>query len=295
MQFSRPPCPALRPFVKSVWFSDEQAFGRGQRPGRTSDRVSIEQSRRVARPPVSVGRELVLPTGGMHLVIRLSTPLRLFDGIDDPHGRTVGHTIVGGARAGFYVRDISKPVQSVGAQLYPGAAELLLGVPAEELAGRHTPLSELWGRAAEELRERLLQTEPFADRLKLFEAELAARLPRVRGVHPAVSQALEGFALHADVRRIVEESGYSHRTFIALFRRAVGLTPKLYSRVLRFQEVLSRIAAMPDASSVEVALAAGYSDQPHFNREFREFAGLPPGEYRRLSPAWSHHVPLHGA
>jgi AraC-like DNA-binding protein len=151
---------------------------------------------------------------------------------------------------------------------------------------------ELWGRAAHEIRERLLEAGHLELRLDVFESVLAARLPKVRGVHPAVAHALARFAAATDVREVVEESGYSHRRFIALFRQAVGLTPKLYSRVLRFQDALARAAARQEASCVDLALEAGYSDQSHFNREFREFAGLPPGEYRRISPAWAHHVAI---
>jgi AraC-like DNA-binding protein len=90
----------------------------------------------------------------------------------------------------------------------------------------------------------------------------------------------------------VKESGYSHRRFIELFRRTLGLTPKLYCRVLRFQEALERGAATRAASWVDVALDAGYSDQAHFNREFLEFAGVTPGQYREISPAFSHHVAI---
>lgn len=271
MMSSRCPCPALRPFVKTLWVSDGAGEPRAD----------------------GAGRERVLPTGSMHLVFRLSDhPLRLFQGVDDRIGHTVAHDIVGGARATFYVRDVSRPVRSVGAQLHPGAAALLLGVPADELAGRHTPLGDIWGRAAAEARERLLEAGSPARQLDVLESLLAARLPRIRGVHPAVAHALGRFASTSDVRMVVDESGYSHRQLIALFRRAVGLTPKRYCRVLRFQEVLARAAAGPADSWADLVLAAGYSDQPHFNREFREFTGMSPGQYRQIAPASAHHVPI---
>jgi len=210
----------------------------------------------------------------MHLVIRLSNhKLCLFDDVSYCTRREIGYAIVGGARSTYYVRDISEPASSVGAQLLPGASELLFDVPADELAGRHTPLDGLWGHSAVESRERLLEGGSLEQRLDIFESLLVARLPRVHGLHPVVGHALERFTTTADVREVVRQTGYSHRRFIALFSRAVGLTPKLYCRVLRFQRVVELTAAKQSASRVDVALAAGYSDQPHFNRQFREFVG----------------------
>ena len=99
MVFRRLPGPRLSPFIKILWASDPAA----------------------SPASVAVDRERVLPTGAMHLVFRLSDhPLRLFNDINDPFGYRVGHTIVGGARAAFYVREISGPACSVGAQLHPG-------------------------------------------------------------------------------------------------------------------------------------------------------------------------------
>jgi len=242
---------------------------------------------------VFVDRERVLPTGTMHLAIRLSNhPLSLFDDEHDRTKREIGYAIVGGARSTYYVRDISAPASSVGAQLLPGASELLFGVPADDLAGRHTPLEDLWDHSAVETRERLLEGGSLERRLDIFESILVARLPRVHGLHPAVAHALERFTSTADVREVVRQTGYSHRRFIALFSRAVGLTPKLYCRVLRFQRVVELTAAKQSASWVDVALAAGYSDQPHFNRQFREFAGVTPSEYDGPSPLSPNHVPI---
>lgn len=267
----RLPIPRLRPFVRTLWATDPLA----------------------TQPPEGMLRERVLPTGEMHLVFRLSDhPVRLYDPAAGTSGRTLGHSIVGGVRTKFYVKDVSEPVRSVGAQLHPGAARLLFGASADELAERHTPLADLWGGFADEARGCLLEADDPARQIDALEAILAARLPRVRALHPAVAHALERLDSKASVRDIVHEGGWSHRWFIELFRRTMGLSPKLYSRLLRFQGAVRRARGAPGAAWADLALDAGYSDQPHFIREFREFAGITPGEYRALSPREAHHVPI---
>jgi len=268
---TRAPRPALRPFISVVWVSDEH----GAADGDASD------------------RERMLGSGATHLVFRLSDhPVRLYDNVTDRTATSMGYAVVGGARATFYLRDTPRPVRTVGARLLPGAAALLFCAPADKLAGRHTPLVDLWGRSAVEARERLLEAAHPERQLDLFEALLAARLPQVRGLHPAVAHALARFPTTGDVGAVVDETGYSHRRFVALFRGAVGLPPKLYCRVLRFQDALRLLATRPPLPLADVALAAGYSDQPHLNREFRELGGVSPSEYRAVAPASLLHVPL---
>ncbi len=237
-------------------------------------------------------REHVLPTGGMHLVFRLGDdPLRVFDDQDDQQGTVVSTMVVGGARAGFYIRDVTRPLCSVGAQLRPGAAQSLFGVDADELSGRHTALEDIWGAVAGSMRAKLAGAPSIEARLDLLECLLAERLPVVRGLHPAVAQALQQFRTVTSVGDVVRSSGYSHRRFISLFSRSVGLTPKAFCRVLRFQDVLRR-ARENERSLIEIAADAGYSDQSHFTREFREFAGITPTDYRGRAPAFTHHVPV---
>ena len=273
MRLNRAPQPSLRPFIKSVWLVD----------GTGDER------------PKSIEREYVLPTGEMHLVFRLSEhPVRLFAGRLDTSGQTFGVAAVGGARASNYVKDVSEPSCTVGVQLQPGAACLLFGAAANELAGRHFRLEDFWSRSVDGARERLQEECDPTRRLQLLESLLARRLPRVRGVHPAVAMALQRFAEQADVHDVVHESGYSHRRFIALFSEAVGLTPKLYCRVQRFQRALARVARDRASTWVDLAMAAGYSDQSHFNREFLEFAGVTPGEYRKILPPKPFHVAVKG-
>ncbi|MDM0073870.1 AraC family transcriptional regulator [Variovorax sp. J2P1-59] len=268
----RAPGPSLRPFVRTMWAADPGAVG------QDAGRVSV--------------REHVLPTGDMHLVFRLSgPPLRLFADGADSVGYTVGFAIVGGARSAFYARDVSVAARSVGVQLRPGAARALFGVPADELAERHTPLDALWGAQASEALERLHAASSPGARLTLLEVLLNERLrPLPRAMHPAVAQALLGLGRGAAVSDLVDASGYSHRRFIALFRDAAGLPPKRLERVLRFQRVMAEEPGSGALPWAELALQAGYSDQPHFNRDFLQITGMTPQAYRRASPSSPNHV-----
>lgn len=272
----RAPGGVLRPFVQALWASEEGAAG-------------------------GAGRERVLPAGTTNVVLRLSEhPLRLFRDALDPQGWTVACAVIGGPRAAAYVRDVSAPFRSVGAQLHPSGAEAVLGVPAGEIAGRHTALDEVWGHEAALARERLSEVRGLDAQIDLFERILTERIlasPRLDGgVRRAVAaHAARRLEMGADVGRVVEESGYSHRRFIELFQREVGLAPKVYLRVHRVQRALA-LARGPDSPPWgQVALVAGFADQPHLCREMREICGLTPGEYREIGSPQALHVPVPAA
>ncbi|WP_338763155.1 helix-turn-helix transcriptional regulator [Massilia sp. METH4] len=229
------------------------------------------------------------------MVFRLAgEPLRVYDGAGGTARSRIAGPVLGGARSAFYAKEAAGPVESVGVQLLPGAALALFGVSAAELAGRHTPLAELWGQAADSVLQQLAEETDARRRLLRLEALLVARLPERPLLHPAVAQALAGCAQAGRIDALVRESRYSHRAFIALFRQATGMSPKRYARLLRFQAVLAAMRADPALSLGELAYGAGYADQAHMTREFRECTGITPSHYRLLAPAAAHHVVLAG-
>lgn len=244
----------------------------------------MEQNRRIKGV-----REHVLPTGEMHLVFRFSSPpLRLYREIDDLSGYCIGDAVVGGVRSSFYVKDAVPWAEAVGVQFSPGVSESLFGVRADELVQRHTRLEDLWGREAELAREQIGEVDNPVERLECLESILLHRLSKNRILNPAVSASIELLKKQHTVREIVERSGYSHRHFIDLFKRYVGLPPKSYARIVRFKQALRQIPS--ERSWVSIALNAGYSDQAHFCRDFVKMTGLTPSDYRLSSPRFPNHV-----
>ena len=232
----------------------------------------------------------MLPAVSAHLVIRLGgKPLRLFASDADTVGDFVSHAVVGGVRDAAYLKDSSDPAPTVGAVFRPGAAGAFLGAPTDSFAGGHTPLDAFWGGAVESLRAQLSEEEDLGRRIDILEHALMKRLPRIRGVDPAIVQAAL-LLQRRPVGKVAAALDWSHRHFIARFSEAMGFSPKRYARLARFGRVLLRLERQPETGLAEIAQDAGYADQAHFNRDFRDFAGISPGEYRK-SGGQGRHVP----
>lgn len=204
------------------------------------------------------------------------------------HGWTRG--IVHGPQSRYYMAGPKPAGVVVGASFRPGMAAAILGASLPELLDRHVSIEELWGYRGLDLHERLAAIRDPRAICRALEVELIARIHRPLLIHPAVAHALRPTPHR--VSEIQEQSGYSARRFIELFHSAVGLTPKHYYRVRRFSGALARMARATkrgDAKLADVALDAGYADQAHFSREFRELAGVAPSTYRPRAPDSEHH------
>jgi AraC-like DNA-binding protein len=100
---------------------------------------------------------------------------------------------------------------------------------------------------------------------------------------PSVTRALARLRAtdgRAPIAAITDELGCSGRHLSTRFREQVGVPPKLFARILRFQKAVRLIDTMP--SWATIAAEAGYYDQAHLVRDFRQFAGAAPTEFMHL-------------
>jgi AraC-like DNA-binding protein len=159
----------------------------------------------------------------------------------------------------------------------PLGARLLLGVPGVQLASQVVGLEDLLGADASALLDGLRSLPDWPARFAALDAFLLGRLAAAAPVSADVRFACARLAATGGAVRIgslVEQLGCSRRHLSRRFGEEVGMTPKAYARVLRFERAWARLGAGERAS--DVAYACGYADQPHFNRDFIEFAGVTP-------------------
>jgi AraC-like DNA-binding protein len=216
-------------------------------------------------------KERVLPTGTVELVL----DLREAGHRNDFQGSTIC-----GPHSDVFVIDSAQDESMIGVHFKPGGAYPFVRVPMRELQNACVPLKVLWGATAARLRDRLLDTETSEARFRILEDSLMTQLARSMELPPSVAFALEQFQRLPRKRcsEVVDQIGISQRHFTRVFHDVVGLTPKLFHRVQRFQKVL-RLIANGRPAWIEIALACGYYDQAHFINDFKTFSGFEPTAY----------------
>lgn len=244
---------------------------------------------------VSHEKERLMPDGSVELVINLAEDcIRNYDSRNPEKSASIPGCVVSGPRSEFFVIDTAGEAAVAGVHFKPGGAFPFFRVPPAEMADQSLALDTLWGAASGWLRERVLGAKSPAERLRRLERCLLEQFARPLERHPAVNFALQRLAATSPpgIGWIVNQVGYSQRHFIELFSDEVGLTPKLFSRVRRFQQVIRLAHGRDQVDWAQMALACGYYDQAHFVHDFQSFAGITPSEYLARKTPHINHVPM---
>ena len=284
------PAPPLNRFVRSLWYAQ------APQPGHR--------------------RERVLPTGRTQVILNLARDFildcaenrdrdwqrleaGLKTGLDAGPVVRVAPSLVVGARSVYEVVDTSDMADLIGMVFEAGAFAAFAGDAADLFSNRTVDLEDIWGADARTLRDRLREIAMPAGKLQCLEACLLNRLQvlfakRAVKLHGAVDFALTRFGRApgvATVAAVAKSTGWSERRFSQVFREQVGLSPKVWCRVQRFQMAVQRLHAGCDVRWAELAVDCGYYDQAHFANEFRAFSGIDPTTYSaaRGTP-WANHV-----
>ncbi len=221
-------------------------------------------------------RRLEVPFGGVPLIVSFGLQHRMIEG-ERAYSRTC-------FVAGVHDRaaTVEHDGEAYGLEVYftPLGARRFLGVPGAELTNLVVELEDVLGARARELAARLAEAPDWPTRFALMDAAIARRIAATAPVSPDVEwtwRRLRASDGAASVHELAAELGCSRRHLTRRFHAEVGLAPKAFARVLRFDRAARLLRA--GESCAEVAYTCGYYDQPHFNRDFREHAGTTPGDY----------------
>lgn len=254
------PSPKLRPFIKCFW--------------------SLEQT-----PLEAAGsREPVLPDGCFEIVFNLADRFRKFNSEEDIELQP--RTLVAGQMTRSIVIGPSGDVNLFGVRFQPTGAYPFFGFPMAEMTNRIASLDELLANGSANLAEQIAACSRFESRIAVFEKALLKKLEcvpvfdnKLKCVISSVSSEPECMT----VSKIAAKFGWSERSLERAFKKRVGVSPKMFSRICRFSGIVHLLESNGPAKLLQYAHDFGYYDQAHMINEFRGFAGESPTAFYNRS------------
>jgi AraC-like DNA-binding protein len=244
--------------------------------------------------PAAMRKEAILPDGCAHLVINLSEDIaRFFGGLDSNQITSLTGSVFSGPQSSPYAI-LPTAATVIGVRFRPAGAFPFLRLPVEEFHNIQLPIELVFGKRAVEVRDRLVAARTVQERFALLERFLLQNLCRSARLHPAVCYAIHTFEAHPSrgVSDVLAHLGLSERRFSRVFSEQVGLTPKLFQRVRRFQRLIDSFPSNKKVDWSGTAIDAGYYDQAHLIHEFHAFTSITPGAFLAARIEQRSHLPL---
>lgn len=241
-------------------------------------------------------REKILPDGAIELMIDLDTePKNIFDDESSQRSRAVKKAWISGERTRYIVIGAHRNQSMVGIRFRPGGAYPFFRFPISELSESVTELDLIWGGLVDEIREQLLSLQSHEDKLSTLEAFLLARAHRSLEANRLISfaiQQLQQSPQFLAIRDLAQTIGITQKHLITQFEKVVGLRPKTFARVCKFQKVVNMIETQSEIEWSTIAYDCGYYDQAHFIKEFQNFSGLNPTAYVAQRGEFVNFIPI---
>jgi AraC-like DNA-binding protein len=222
-----------------------------------------------AAPDAHIQR--VVPDGRTELIFNLGQPYEaLTGGVWKPQAKC----FLFGQITGPLLLRSAGPTQIIGICFHPHTAGQLLRIPLHEATDSAISVDEISARLSRRL-DQLEKSRTPQEQGAALDSIVLALTKRAGDDNAMVRIAVQELSGGMNVETVAYHAGLSRRQLERRFREAVGIPPKLFARMQRFQRVFSALESA-DPGWAEAAVRCGYYDQAHLIRDFREFAGKPP-------------------
>lgn len=237
-----------------------------------------------------------LPDGNVELVVDLTGfPKNVYDNETLAVKQAFSKAWISGLRKEFISIHAGQDAEMFIIRFRKGAARAIVGLPLTELTEQVIEGGLVFGRPVLLLREALMEAGSPEAKMAVAERHLLAMAGVNLQPNPFVEYAVGQILLHPgqlSLENLSQKVGYSQKHLIQLFKEQVGLPPKAFMRIIRFQRAIKEIEQRGDIQWSHLALDCGYFDQAHFIRDFKQFSGFTPEDYLRRKNGVVNYVPV---
>lgn len=165
---------------------------------------------------------------------------------------------------------------------YPDGLYPFIKIPVDEITGQIVDLTDVFGKGIKEIQEKICEAKTDNQKISLVENLLLNLMkPSANNYNRDIRYAISQMRVNKkiSIADISSDVNMSKRNFERRFLEYVGLTPVFYNRIVRFQKAIQLLNKNEKTSFTELAYLAGYFDQSHFIRDFKQFYGQAPKEF----------------
>jgi AraC-like DNA-binding protein len=227
-------------------------------------------------------RHKLLPANSIDVVLNFSMPIMYVSEGTQPV--IMGDCHFTGMRTQYSLIHHPGGIETIGIAFSPTGLYPFIKTPISEFTDTTLELDELLPGSTERIREQFMRAHSIAGKLQIIEDELLQNLePHLlppKAARHAVRH-LPSTNYPVNIRQFCEDSGIHQRTLERLFNKYVGIRPKFFQQLTRFQTVVRHIITARDTRLTTVAHEHDYYDQAHFINDFKRFAGCSPSQFLR--------------
>ena len=247
----------LRPYVKVIW--------------------SMESDQCWA-PPMRI-----LPDSCVELVIHFNKPYKTT--FSDKKVEIQPQSFVVAQMKNFIEIEPHGKIGMISVRFSAQGAYHFFGMPMKEIANGIVDLKLIWNNLAKEIEERIVECNHTNQRNDVIQRYLLMQLRKNGKTDLTIDHCLNliySTQGQMPVEQLSSKIGMSNRQLVRKFNNSIGLAPKEFSRIIKFIGSLNYLKANRETNLGVAAQDCGYYDQAHFNRDFKEFAGLTPAQFLTL-------------
>jgi AraC-like DNA-binding protein len=156
--------------------------------------------------------------------------------------------------------------------------------PLNEICNRNVSLKDINGQSGRDLEEKMGEASTFQQRINIAETCLLDMLKsgfddfEFRRINH-IAELIKRTYGNIHVRQLASEACLSRKQFERIFTGHIGISPKQYLKIIRFQSVIFQKQRNNHLNMTELSFQSGYFDQAHFINDFKSFSGLTPKQY----------------
>lgn len=226
-------------------------------------------------------KQRIIPDGTIEMAFILGDDIKRYTSENDfilqPRSMVLGQII-----DPFYIEPTGY-VNTFAIRFYPYGFANLVSAPIKTLANKETPIAQLFDeKTAQQLEQDIIQASNTTQRIEIIENFLLKKLNEPATIDHIVQSTIDSLLStkgNSSISTILKDDPSKRRQLERKFAKQIGMSPKQFGKVIRLQSALKMLLNDEGESLTNIAYQNEYYDQAHFNKDFKEFTGINPGEF----------------